>query len=266
MKQILVLVLLGLAGFGIYRYLRGQGETTTGDINALEFDNTSPSPAPTTLPEKVKTVNFNEETYAYEVIKAIVPAQVKLIPNYEKQARTEEMQQVEKCSEIVSGGFYGTDNKPLGWVVEKGKEISRQKSSLLFNGFVFIDEELKVNITLIKPESNVVYGLQTGPILFMEKKPLKLSMARDKNARRMVLAVDTDGNMNFFAFYVKDGIQSGPMLVDLPAFVSKASAQENIELESAVNLDGGNASAFFGSKLRLEEITPVGSWWCINPV
>jgi exopolysaccharide biosynthesis protein len=264
MKQFLIATVGVIAAAGVFLFFRHPDTLESEQVSNVTPAITEPTLFPTKVPTAGKTVGVGNEKFSYQVIRGVSPDQVKLIPNYEDQARTEEMQQVERCSAIVNGGFYGTDNKPLGWVVEEGKEISRQKTSSLFNGFVTIDESFRAEIAMKKPEGNVKYGLQTGPILVSDKKILKLSMARDKNARRMVLGIDTEGYMNFFAFYVKDAIQSGPMLVDLPELVGKAASLEGIKLVTAVNLDGGNAATFYNSNVQLDEISPVGSWWCIN--
>lgn len=255
-----MLIVVGMVVSGYLLLFREETKLQT----EITVNEVLPSPVDMNDEPKAKEVTVGEKKYNFAIIKNVSAQQIKLIPNYEKQLSTEEMLQTENCEFVINGGFYGTDYRPLGWVEISGEEISRQKSSSLFNGFAYISNDYVATISAEKPETSVLYGLQTGPLLVQEQKAVLLSSG-GKNARRMVMATDTDGRLIFLSFFVTGmWTQSGPTLDELPEFVLKVAKLENVSINNAVNLDGGSASTFKGPDILLSEISPVGSWWCIK--
>ncbi len=54
------------------------------------------------------------------------------------------------------------------------------------------------------------------------------------------------------------------LLVDLPEIVQAIIKKETIDVVDALNLDGGNHSAFYGNDTTLYELSPIGSFFCIK--
>lgn len=166
------------------------------------------------------------------------------------------------CQSGINGGFYDTDGQPLGLFVA-GQIASKAIRSSLLNGFFTINAGTP-SISQTPPEGNVRLGLQTGPRLLEDGSALPLRILRDERARRMVAAISSVNDVVFIALFSPDSVFDGPLLGDTPAIIRAISQQENINLVQAINLDGGSASAFYNQTVSLEELTPVGSMFCVK--
>lgn len=172
-----------------------------------------------------------------------------LIANFTEKTSSKILSDDNNCVAGINGGFYGTDNKPVGWFVND-KFVQKAKNSQLFNGFVS-----NKGTSSEKPE-NAVWGFQTGPMILVKNKPIDLSLINDKPARRSVLA----GNSKQVMLINVDPID----LVDLPQKIEEISKKEKLNIETAINLDGGAASAFISPEISISETDPVGSWLCVK--
>ena len=221
----------------------------------------TPLPSPV---KNVKNIQVGGINYGYAVVGGIDPGQLKLVPNFSDKSPSNQLVKDNQCELGINGGFYTPENLPLGWLVIAGSEISSAKStSLLLNGYVAVADG-KVEILESKPKSLVSYGLQTGPVLVSGGKARQLSMAKDELARRMVMGTDKAGKAVFLTVFNPQTEILGPRLADLPQIVVMVAKKEIIDLEAAVNLDGGRASAFYSPDLTLKEADPVGGWWCVG--
>jgi len=131
----------------------------------------------------------------------------------------------------------------------------------LFNGYIIIDNSA-FDISN-SPKTGVLYGLQTGPLLVSNGKPWKLDLIRDKPARRMVMGTADDG-IFLLAVFNGEAETTGPQLMDLPSWVMQIADKEKLIIDTAINLDGGGASAFYSTNVFLKESSSVGSWWCVT--
>lgn len=80
----------------------------------------------------------------------------------------------------------------------------------------------------------------------------------------MAAAVTLSQQIVFMTIYTADAVFGGPLLGDLPAFVDAIAKRESLPFVSAINLDGGSASAYSSKNVSLDELTPVGSIFCIK--
>lgn len=214
----------------------------------------NPTPTPTIL-KKVSNGYFLE--------RGIDAKNMYLVNNSNAGKKMLDLVKEYKCTKGINGGFYTTDNKPLGWMVINNQEISLNKQSTLFNGYINIWGDRSFEISLEQPVNIPLFGLQTGPVLIFEGKVKKLSLIRDKQARRMVMGSASDG-IFLLAIFDSEAELSGPRLSELPTKVIEIANKENLAIESAINLDGGSASAFYGSQGILDETNNIGSWWCVR--
>ncbi len=223
---------------------------------------------PEVLSRETVTNSYEVESDIEIVWAKVGQRAVRLINNLEKKVLSAQLMDENKCTTGINGGYYGTDDKPQGWMVIEGKQISRRKTSLLMNGYVYTATGKTLYVSDRFPGEPVEYGLQSGPVLMTNGYPHKLSMARDKNARRMVVANSKSGEAFFISVYNPNYLYSGPMMVELPQLIKNLSDREHLDIVTAVNLDGGNASAFInddqGNQISLFETTMVGSWWCVS--
>ena len=243
---------------------RGYVDSGSGEVKSEKLQ-----PILTPVPTQVLSerngdgeVNLDGQNFVYVIEKNILPGKLKLIPNYGQKEFTRETSLDQSCRSLINGGFYGTSNEPIGWLVIDGKVISSDKSSSLFNGFVAVTADDKLSVGVSKPNGDIRYGLQTGPVLINSGRVQILQMERDKNARRGVILSSRDGQATFLMVFAKLSDQLGPTLTELPELVYLISKQEGIDPDYAVNLDGGSASVFWRKDVYLEETVPVGSWWC----
>jgi uncharacterized protein YigE (DUF2233 family) len=226
-------------------------------VKKISIQNT---PTPTI---QLNQVNLNGTKYSYGIIQVQHNQEVFLIANFLTASLSAEIKNVYACDSIVNGGFYDTANKPLGLFTVGNHTYSAQIPSALVNGFVWRNQTNNYFIGETAPISNFNWILQTGPFLVESGHPMVLKLTADENARRMVAAT-SGNNLYFLTLYNPDQIYSGPNLADVPTLVSQISRDNNLNIQNAINLDGGMASAFINPNLKLEELTRVGSFFCIK--
>ena len=190
-------------------------------------------------------------------------AKLRLIPNFDSQLATEELYRDYECKHLINGGFYSEENEPIGLFVVEGNTTSEKISNQTFDGFMLITE----NIAEIKRVANVEgvkYALQTGPVLFENGEIESLKLSRDQYARRMIAFIDAEGSLYFAIVFNDSSYLQGPLLASTPQAVEKIEEIMQIDIVTAINLDGGAASAFYTPEFKLEESTSVGSFFCIK--
>ncbi len=217
---------------------------------------------PTRTP--AKTIDANGITSGYAYLE-LSPSQAVLIPNFSQRRSSGELMEIHACSGGINGGFYDTANQPLGFFRSDGTTLRNESVNALLNGFFTIDSQNVAQISFQTPPPDVRIGLQTGPMLLSEGQALPLTIKSDERARRMAAAVTKTGRIIFLALYSADAVFDGPLLGDMPTLVEKIGREENLDIISAINLDGGSASAFYASGVRLTELTAVGSFFCVQP-
>lgn len=222
---------------------------------------TAVTQTPTLAPAKTIDANGIKSGYSYLELS---PNQAQLIPNFPDSRSSVEIMKAHTCSGGINGGFYDMSGQPLGLFRVDGKTLSGKSGSLLINGFLTIDSENIARIDSQMPSANPHIALQAGPLLMSEGQTLPLAIRSDERARRMAAAITATGRIVFLALYSADSVFDGPLLGDLPALVEKIGIEENLNIVSAINLDGGSASAFYASGVRLAELTPVGSFFCVQ--
>ncbi len=158
----------------------------------------------------------------------------------------------ENCIFGTNGGFYDKQNKPIGLVIADNQILNSGQNNRLFNGFVS-DQGISY-----EPPVMARWAVQTGPMLWNDNLQIKINTTNDKSARRGVAILSTDNKLYFAIFYNALAPVLGPYLNDLPEILRSL----NISIESAINLDGGRASAFYDGKVFLEESDPVGTILC----
>ena len=112
------------------------------------------------------------------------------------------MKQKYDCQILTSAGFYDTENQHLGWFQVEGEEISPRQNNRLFDGFLsLVSGRVELGFQS-RPEA--AYGLQSGPMLVYDGKPLQLAIKDDQPRRRVVAAV-TKTNALIFLVILSPG-------------------------------------------------------------
>lgn len=220
-------------------------------------------PMPTPLPKQTDTtLTYQDVVYDYTFFATNHPQKLKLIPNFETPIRGTDLAAKNNCEYAINGGFYTTDNKPLGAFVGNGYNRPNALKSALFNGFFAFGESKAVITKTV--DLSYTFILQSGPLLIYDNAPLPLVIQNDEHARRSVAAITNDGTILFITFYIHDSIYNGPLLSDMPAIVKQFAVDQGISIQAALNLDGGSATYFKNADIELPELSPIGSLFCLQ--
>ena len=252
-----IITLLIFAGF--FYWKKSTPQTLPHSNNVL-----SANEAPTVTPAVWKqSIVINDAAVPIRISWAKVkPEEVKLYSNLKEQKLSEEIKVNKSCQILVNGGFYSEENTHLGLFVSNFEVISKFSQSATRNGFLWIDSSDNVKIGADFPSTIPRLGLQSGPLLKLNREPLALAIKNDEPKRRIVAGVALDNNLIFLVFYRDSAEYEGPMLEKLPEIIDLFKKQTGIDIVDAVNLDGGSASVFVSNYDSLRELTIVGSYFC----
>lgn len=168
----------------------------------------------------------------------------------------DKLRQDHDCQFLTNAGFYDTANRHIGWLWVNGQEINPPQANDFLNGFLSISKTAAA-IT-VSPDLTAAYGVQSGPLLILDNRVLKLKIRDDQPRRRVAAAITRSDQLIFLVILSRDSDYGGPLLADLPNLLKKI----NPEIKAAINLDGGSASAFINEKISLKEYSPIGGYFC----
>lgn len=187
-----------------------------------------------------------------------------LYPNFSDSLTSELAKENNLCSELINGGFYTQENTPIGLFVSEGRQIASFSKNQLLNGVFSINYDGVPKITNDLPLENLRLGLQTGPVLLENGQKKDLSKTKEESARRAVVAINDKKEVYFLILYKEGSVFMGPTISKLPEIILEFSDKLGLNLQDAANLDGGSASAFHSQGFKLNELTPLGSYFCIK--
>lgn len=254
---IILLTIVGIfVGWGYLNLKKVQSEVINNPIQGV----LTPTPA--------QEFSFKRINRKYSFVNHIKENQIKLIANYGNKKDSQTLMKENNCEFGMNGGFYDENFKALGLLITDSTVVSKQKTSQLFNGFVSLKCFNNTDKCAMEIGSDFDASaqtvLQSGPILISDGKSRELSMAQDKLARRMVLAKNALGEIIILTIYDPETEKMGSELGDVPELIVQISNKENLGITDAINMDGGRASAFYGTDKTLTESDSVGSWWCVS--
>ncbi len=246
-----------------------------GGILKISFNNpesgaiNSNSPTPTSIPASIPPANsvdleFNDNQYSVSWLKVDSADRLFLYPNFADKLSSSEAVSNNNCISLVSAGFYTKEATPIGLFITEGRQLKSKVENTLFNGIFSILYSGESAISGNVSDENTRVALQSGPILMRDGNVDNLSLVNDESARRVVLGITEENDVIFFIFYKKGSVFIGPSLTNLPELVKLASEKAGVQVVDAINLDGGGASAFYTGGIKLSEISPIGSFFCIK--
>ena len=254
MKIKLLLVLLLIIGAFCYFYVTKKSREPVLGVASTHSDTETKNSE--TILKELKVSN-------YKVYVAMVDSKnIFLEPNFERKEVANNLFSEDDCKVLINGGFYSEKHLPIGLFISNYEILGKYQTNNLFNGIFSINDMATPRITEETPKDPLIYAIQTGPILIANNSISKLSLARDKNARRMVAAVTGKNELYFMAIFDPDNTFYGPRLMDLPTIISEIEDKAQIDFADAINLDGGSASAFYANDIKLSESSPIGSYFC----
>lgn len=189
---------------------------------------------------------------------------ISLLANFAEKLPATKLAEENSCTLAINGGFYTKEGSPTGLFITDGRAVENFAANSLTNGIFSINYALTPRITRAVPQDSLKIAVQSGPIVFENGSPAKLSMIRDEEARRVLIGVTGENKAMFMAIYFPDSTFNGPRLSDVPEILNTFNIKSNLFLADAVNLDGGSASTFLYKGLHLTEASPVGSMFCVK--
>lgn len=257
MKKILLIILILSSVFYIFFLITKTKKTDKSSnidpiITNIEESSTSNTDSSLTL----LGYNFSQITLTEK-------SNVRIFSNLDNKLTSKDAKSKYNCDYLVNGGFYTKDNKHVGLFISEGDTISNSISNNLFNGFLSITSQGKLYITNY-PKTSSYFSTQSGPLLIFNQTKQSLNLGNDKNSRRIIALTTTIDQSLFLAIYDKNSPIKGPKLSELINLLKEFENLNNIIIKNALNLDGGSHSAFLSIDTNLSEISPVGSFICIN--
>jgi uncharacterized protein YigE (DUF2233 family) len=258
-RRIVVLILICAISTTVFLYFRNTIPQKSSSNTVLSAAGT-PTPSPASWRQSIV---INEAGTQIRISWTVVdPDEVELHDNLKEQKLSEEIKTDKNCQVLVNGGFYSKENTHLGLFVTNSEIISPEITSPLLNGFLTIKSD-NISISNNFNDDNERISLQSGPLLIQNNNPLLLKIHNDEPNRRIVAGV-TDNKLIFLVVYRDGSIYQGPLLGQLPEILSLFIKQTGINISDAINLDGGSASVFISNYDRLDELTHIGSYFCIK--
>lgn len=256
MNKIVTLFLVIIIVIAIVAYSKTYNEHTS-TLTPTPFI-TGFFPTPSNAKHVISVTYSNLDYYIF--YSPINNRTIELIPNFTQKTASSDLIEEYACSAAVNGGFYTTDNTPLGLFIANGKQYAPEiiNDRNLLTGFFSIDENGHPSISGTAPERSSLV-IQTGPLLL---RNIPFNARIDENARRSLIFKDTHNNYYLGMITLKDDIYSGPLLSHLSPILS--SIDNPFIIDSAVNLDGGSASTFYEDAFHISELSSIGSLLCIR--
>lgn len=147
------------------------------------------------------------------------------------------------CVAGVNGGYFGADaaGTPLGLVIVNGRRLSPFASRSFTVAGVVYDTGKTIRLVRSKIYADnppaARQALQGGPFLVENARPVP-GLHRDKVALRTFIATDGRGRWCI-------GTSSPLSLGDLAAWLAQPGALPGMNVQTALNLDGGTSSAYW---------------------
>lgn len=214
------------------------------------------------IPKNLISVPFGTDLYAVSYFRAEGKS-IRLIENFSEKKSSLDLMKLYECEETVNGGFYDTDDTPIGLWQSDQEKLGGAKNNSLLDGFFWKTLNGTYGIGSDYPEETQ-FAIQSGPVLMKDSIVRTLQIRNDEPARRIISFIDNNRSLYFAVFYDKENTYSGPKLGDLPQVLAIFAQKAGLKPSHALNLDGGSASVFITPSIRLEELTHAGSIFCVK--
>lgn len=252
-------IALILTGFGLYILTPKNPKSPTIPSASL------PTPTASGQSDGYKLIEFQNIRYSYLYRQTTDNDDIILIPNFDSKKTSGALIESNSCKFLINGSYYTADHEPLGLFWSEASLSGKYRPNRLIDGVVARTTEGRNSISWELPDyEKYQWALQSGPVLLYDGETMPLAIKSDEPARRSVLGMTTAGDIVFITFFQPDNVYDGPLLADLPRILTKFAETENIPLKSAINLDGGSASAFISEAQTLGEFSLIGGAFCVK--
>jgi uncharacterized protein YigE (DUF2233 family) len=140
---------------------------------------------------------------------------------------------------VINGGYFDEAGRPTALVIFDG--ITRGESYQGFGGMVAINAEGQFELRSLRqqpydPSESLQQAMQSAPMLIQPGGTISDFEADDERSRRSVIARDSQGRILLLA-------------VNMPTFslaeLARALHDSDLDLDVALNLDGGRSTGLF---------------------
>lgn len=256
----IILVIVAISILVFFRARSAPTPTTKSPTHSP----TSTSTRSESPPQYSGILTTTDNPVAYYLSSEIETEQLTLQSNLPNKATTSTILETEKCSILVNGGFYTTNDTHIGLFITDDVVHSAQSNNALFNGLLYKTPDTGIGIGSALPDTTIDFGLQTGPLLIVDGVNRPLRIREDEPNRRMVAIITKQNKLYFAAFTGAENQYTGPYLEQLPQTIQDMASAEGLDISQAINLDGGAHSAFITAKVQLRELAPIGSYFCVR--
>jgi uncharacterized protein YigE (DUF2233 family) len=140
---------------------------------------------------------------------------------------------------VINGGYFDSDYRSTALVIQDG--IASGESYTGFGGMFAVHNDGTVELRPLRdtpydPSEAITHATQSAPMLLFPGGVAAELQEDGQRARRSVVAIDQHGHMLFIV-----GPTSGLTLSELASWL----ASSDLELDRALNLDGGSSTGLF---------------------
>ncbi len=139
---------------------------------------------------------------------------------------------------VINGGFFNTDHKSIGLIVNQGKQLTPIHRTSWWSIF-----QVQKNIpTIIPPDefklnANIDMALQVGPRILIHGH---IPTLKNRNKSRSVIGITKDGQILLILTR-----QKGISLTELAKRIKVPLSKGGLNCENAMALDGGHSSQLY---------------------
>lgn len=228
----------------------------TNNSSNTSDERVTPLPTPSLIESEIDNYNV--------IVDNITTYKLTPVPNFEKEFTSLSIKEKYNCDVLVNGGFYDEQGKPLGTYFLNSKKYSEVKKNSFVNGIFSLDTNGQMEISkvdLFDFTKDYEFYMQSGP-LYIISGTIASTDKGNTNARRIIIADDLNNNFYIIVIVDKNNFNSGPNISEASDILLKLKETLNLDIQSAINLDGGNASLFISENYSITESTFAGSFLC----
>ncbi len=189
-----------------------------------------------------------------------------ILPNFKEKSTSDLINEKYNCEILTNGGLYEESGNPLGLYYLDGVYFGKLKNSSIYNGMLELDKNSNFLIDSVNDLGKVEdykFLMQSGPLL-IDGGINKNTTLLHSHARRIIFAKGLSGEDYIVVLYGLNNYNDGPDFQEVNDILVSLEQKNGIVLESALNLDGGNASVFIDRDFSIKESSMVGSFICFT--
>lgn len=149
---------------------------------------------------------------------------------------------------MVNGGYFDGNQNPIGYC-KIGEVVHSGKDSPKLSGYVVLDTQGRLNLTYKQLPEDAHSVLQCGPYVIDPGGKLGIHSRTGSPAKRTLVGMKADGSVLILS-------TSEVYLYDLARLLKT----ELLDLDRALNLDGGPSVGFYYGDIRVKNRNPVANF------